>query len=120
MNQQSYKKNFVVGVVAIGAIAGVAVGFMTAHKVTGEMGTGGVSAPTGLAGEKEEMTDMPMAQMDMKKMPPAGEESMKGMAGMPGMAGTPSGAVVVPAVARSWSGTRSPPGRLPEAWPGGR
>ena len=39
MNQQSYKKNFVVGVVAIGAIAGVAVGFMTAHRVTGEMGT---------------------------------------------------------------------------------
>ncbi|MBC7838370.1 MAG: efflux RND transporter periplasmic adaptor subunit [Nitrospiraceae bacterium] len=107
MNQQSYKKNFVVGVVAIGAIAGVAVGFMTAHRVTGEMGTGGVSAPTGLAGEKEEMTDMPMAQMDIKKMPPAGEESMKGMAGMPGMSAAPSGAVVIPAVARQLIGVRS-------------
>ena len=107
MNQQSYKKNFVVGVVAIGAIAGVAVGFMTAHRVTGEMGTGGVSAPTGREGEMGEMTDMPMAQMDMKKMPPAGEESMKGMAGMPGMSAAPSGAVVIPAVARQLIGVRS-------------
>jgi Cu(I)/Ag(I) efflux system membrane fusion protein len=71
------------------------------------MGTGGVSALTGLAGEKEEMKDMSMAQMDMKKMPPAGEESMKGMAGMPGMSAAPSEAVVIPAVARQLIGVRS-------------
>lgn len=28
MNQQSYKKSFVIGGVAIGAIAGVAIGFL--------------------------------------------------------------------------------------------
>jgi Cu(I)/Ag(I) efflux system membrane fusion protein len=49
MNQQSYKKNFVIGVVAVGAIAGAAVGFFTAH---GMMGIGGVSAPPRWAGEK--------------------------------------------------------------------
>jgi Cu(I)/Ag(I) efflux system membrane fusion protein len=104
MNQQSYKKNFVVGVVAIGAIAGVAVGFITAHRVTGEMGTGSVSAAPGLEGEKEEMKGMSMTQMDMSEMAPAGEKPMQGM---PGMAGTPSGAVVVPAVARQLIGVRS-------------
>ena len=49
MNQQSYRKNFVVGAVAIGAIAGVAVGFFTAH---GMMGAGSVSASPAQAGEK--------------------------------------------------------------------
>jgi Cu(I)/Ag(I) efflux system membrane fusion protein len=107
MNQQSYKKTFVIGVVAIGAIAGVTVGFMTAHRVMGDIGPGGVSALTGLAGKKEEMTDMSMTQMDMKKMPPGGEESMKGMAGMPSMSAAPSGAVVIPAVARQLIGVRS-------------
>ena len=107
MNQQSYKKSFVVGVVAIGAIAGVAVGFMTAHGVTGEMGAGGVSAPTRLAGEMGEMKGMSMQQMDMKEMTPAGEKSMGGMAGMPGMSAAPPGAVVIPAVARQLIGVRS-------------
>ena len=46
MNQQTYRKSFVVGAVAIGVIAGVAVGFFTAHKMKGNMagmtmGTGG-------------------------------------------------------------------------------
>jgi Cu(I)/Ag(I) efflux system membrane fusion protein len=53
------------------------------------------------------MKDMSMAQMDMKKMAPVGEESMKGMAGMPDMSTAPSGAVVVPAVARQLIGVRS-------------
>ncbi len=56
MNQQTYKKSFVIGAVAIGVIAGVAVGFFTAHRMMGDMdgmtmGTGGVSAPPGRAGE---------------------------------------------------------------------
>ena len=119
MDQQSYRKNFVVGIVAIGVIAGVAVGFFTAH---GMMGTGSVSALLGGAGEKVaggvsiapaqagemadmgEMKDMPMEQMDMKGMAPAAENSM---AGMPGMSVAPSGAVAIPAVARQLIGVRS-------------
>ncbi|TMQ31693.1 MAG: hypothetical protein E6K65_00405 [Nitrospirae bacterium] len=91
MNQQTYRKSFVIGAVVIGVIAGVAVGFFTAHKMKGdmagmtmgtgvvlaapgqpgEMGTGGVSAPPGRAGEMGDMK-----QMDMKEKP---------MQGMPGM-----------------------------------
>ena len=56
MNQHAYRKSFVVGAVAIGVIAGVAVGFFTAHRMMGDMagmtrGTGGVSAPPGRVGE---------------------------------------------------------------------
>jgi Cu(I)/Ag(I) efflux system membrane fusion protein len=101
MNQQSYRKNFVIGVAAIGAIAGVAVGLFTAH---GMMGAVGVSASTGREGEKEEMKGMSMGQMDMKEMAPAGEDSMEGM---PGMSSSPSGAVAIPAVARQLIGVRS-------------
>ena len=131
MNQLSYRKNFVIGVVAIGVIAGVAVGFFTAHGMmgavgvsaptgwAGEKGAVGVSAPTGRAGEKstggvsvspaqagemEEMKGMSMGQMDMKEVAPAGEKSMEGM---PGMSSSPSGAVVIPAVARQLIGVRS-------------
>jgi len=102
MNQQSYRKNFVFGVAAIGAIAGVAAGFFTVHGImgtggvsappgwAGEKGAGGVSAPTGRVGEKEEMKGMSMK-----------DEAMQGMPG------TSSGAVVVPAVARQLIGVRS-------------
>ena len=59
MNQQTYKKSFVIGAVAIGVIAGIAVGFFTAHSMMGDMdgmtmGTGDVSAPPGRAGEMGE------------------------------------------------------------------
>lgn len=112
MNQQSYKKSFVIGGVAIGAIAGVAIGFFTAHGMMGTMadmttGTGGVSAPTGRAGEMSEMKGMSMGQMDMNEMAQAGEKSMAGMAGMPGMSASPPGAVAIPAVARQLIGVRS-------------
>jgi membrane fusion protein, copper/silver efflux system len=53
MNQHAYRKSFVVGAVAIGVIAGIAVGFFTAHRVMGDM-----------------------KQMDMKERP------MQGMPGM--------------------------------------
>ena len=86
MNQQSYRKNFVIGVVAIGAIAGVAAGFFLSHGMSGAM------------------ADMAMEQMDMKEMAPAGKKSMEGM---PGMSSSPSGAVVIPAVARQLIGVRS-------------
>jgi membrane fusion protein, copper/silver efflux system len=119
MNQQSYRKNFVIGVVATGVIAGVAVGFFTAH---GMMGAGGVSAPPGRAGEKgtggvsvspaqagemaemEEMKGMSMVQIDMSEMASTGEKSM---GGMPGMSASPSGAVAIPAVTRQLIGVRS-------------
>ena len=35
MNQRPYKKRFVIGAVAAGVIAGVAVGFFTAHRTNG-------------------------------------------------------------------------------------
>ena len=127
MSQQSYRKNFVVGAVAIGVIAGVAAGFFTAHGMmgamagmtrgtgsvsalpgrAGETGTGGVSAPPGRAGEMKEMKGMSMEQMDMKGKAPAAEKSMEGMAGMPGMSAAPPGAVAIPAVARQLIGVRS-------------
>ena len=116
MSQQAYKKRFVIGTVAIGVIAGAAVGFFTGHGMmgtvdvsvspaqAGETGTVGVSAPTGREGEKEEMKGMSMEQMDMKERAPASEESMKGMVGM---SVAPPGAVAIPAVARQLIGVRS-------------
>ncbi len=93
MTQQTYKKRFVMGVGAIGVIIGIAAGFFLAHRTMGEMGKAGASALAGRAGEKEDMK-----QMEMKD---------GAMQGKPGMAGTPSGAVVVPAVARQLIGVRS-------------
>jgi Cu(I)/Ag(I) efflux system membrane fusion protein len=87
MNRQTSKNSFVVGAVAIGVIAGVAVGFFTAHRMmTGDM-----------------------KQIDMKGVPMEGTMPMKDMAPMPGMSGAPSGAVVVPAVMRQLIGVRSAP-----------
>ena len=86
MIQQSYKKSFVIGIVAIGATAGAAAGFFLSHGMSGAM------------------ADMAMEQMDMKEMAPAGKKSMEGM---PGMSSSPSGAVVIPAVARQLIGVRS-------------
>jgi Cu(I)/Ag(I) efflux system membrane fusion protein len=53
------------------------------------------------------MKGMSMEQMDMKEMAPVGEKLMAGMEGMPGMSSSPSGAVVIPAVARQLIGVRS-------------
>jgi membrane fusion protein, copper/silver efflux system len=80
MNQQTYRKRFVVGIVTIGAIAGIAVGFFTTHQVMGDV-----------------------KPMDMKERP------MQDMQDMPGMTAAPSGAVVVPAVMRQLIGVRSAP-----------
>jgi membrane fusion protein, copper/silver efflux system len=111
MNQHTYNKRFVVGAVTIGVIAGIAVGFFSAHGMMGAMadmtkGTGGVSAPPGRAGEMGEITGMPMTQMDMSATALAGEKSMEGMSGM---SASPSRAVVVPAVMRQLIGVRSAP-----------
>ena len=87
MNRQTSTNSFVVGTVAIGVIAGVAVGFFTAHR----------------------MMTSDMKQRDMKGMPMEGTMPMKEMEPMPGMSGAPSGAVVVPAVMRQLIGVRSAP-----------
>ena len=87
MNRQTSKNSFVVGAVAIAVIAGVAVGFFTAHRMmTGDM-----------------------KQRDMKGMPIEGTMPMKEMEHMPGMSEPPSGAMVVPAVMRQLIGVRSAP-----------
>ncbi|MEO8340923.1 MAG: efflux RND transporter periplasmic adaptor subunit [Nitrospirota bacterium] len=86
MNQQAYKKKFVIGAVAIGVIAGIAVGFFIAPRMMGDM-----------------------KQMDMKGMPVEGAMPMKDMEPMPGLSTPPSGAVVVPAVMRQLIGVRSAP-----------
>jgi Cu(I)/Ag(I) efflux system membrane fusion protein len=86
MNQQTYRKNFVVGALAIALVAGAAVGFFTGQRT---------------------MADM--AQMDMKGMQVEGTMPMKDMEPMPGMPAVPSGAVVVPAVMRQSIGVRSAP-----------
>ena len=82
MNQHAYRKSFVVGTVAIGTIAGVAIGFFTAHRMMGDMAgmtmeTGVVLAAPGRAGEMGDMK-----QMDMKGMPMEGTMSMKDMGPM--------------------------------------
>jgi Cu(I)/Ag(I) efflux system membrane fusion protein len=87
MNRQISASSFVVGAVAIGVIAGVAVGFFTAHR----------------------MMTSDMKQGDMKAMPMESTMPMKDMEPKPGMSGAPSGAVVVPAVMRQLIGVRSAP-----------
>ncbi len=110
MNQQSYKKSFVIGGIAIGAIAGVAVGFFAAH---GMMGTGGVSAPPGWAGEMGigSVSALPgrVGEIGVGNVlvSPAQAGEMEEMKGMTGMSAAPSGAVAIPAVARQLIGVRS-------------
>ena len=53
MNQQAYKKSFVIGAVAIGVIAGVAVGFFTAHRMMGHGCLGFSSAGRRLTWKQE-------------------------------------------------------------------
>ncbi|HSS31398.1 MAG TPA: efflux RND transporter periplasmic adaptor subunit, partial [Nitrospiraceae bacterium] len=137
MNQQGYRKNFMVGVVAIGVIAGAAGGFITAHGMmeTGsvsaapvlagemaDMGAGGVSTPPGHGenGLSEqagggrvktsgEMGGMEGMSMEQMDMKKMAPAGEKSMEGMPGMSSAPSGAVVVPAVMRQLIGVRSAP-----------
>src|ERR1051326_2383621 len=105
MDQQGNKQGIVVGAVAIGVIAGIAVGFFTGHRMMAGLGIeAALAAPA--SADRGEMKGMSMEQMDMKKMASAGEKSMEGM---PGMSSAPSGAVVVPAVMRQLIGVRSAP-----------
>ena len=105
MNQHAYRKSFVIGAVAIGVIAGVAVGFFTAHSMRGDIGPGIALAAQGQAGDRG-IGAVPAAPGRAGEM-----DDMKGMSmqGMPGMSAAPSGAVVVPAVMRQLIGVRSAP-----------
>ena len=98
MNQQVYRKRFVVGAVVAGVIAGVTIGFFSAHGMMGSM-TGMTMGPESVSASSERTGEM-------NEMAPAGEKSMEGM---PGMSAAPSGAVVVPAVMRQLIGVRSAP-----------
>jgi len=93
MIRQSDRKQFGMGVAAIGVIAGVAVGYVFAH---GMMGAGGVLASPRQAGVTK--------GMDMEQMAPAAEKSMEGMAGM---SAAPPGTVPISAVTRQLIGVRS-------------
>jgi len=113
MNQQTYKKGFVIGAVAIGVTTGIAVGFFTAHSMRGVQvgmtkGTGVVPAPLGQAGEMDTHNVSPAGSAEMRDRKQMGMKD-EAMQGMPGMAGTSSGAVVVPAVMRQLIGVRSAP-----------
>ncbi|MDE3218730.1 MAG: hypothetical protein KGO23_05070, partial [Nitrospirota bacterium] len=102
MNRQTSKNSFMVGAVAIGVIAGLVVGFFTAHRmITGDL-------------KQRDMKGMPMeGTMPMKDMEPVGEAGALAPARrageIGGMSGAPSGAVVVPAVMRQLIGVRSAP-----------
>ena len=108
MIQHTDRNRLMVGVVTISVVAGIAVGFFAAHRMMGDMG--------GMKGQ--EIKGMSMKEMNMKEP----EKGMQGMEGtgegrvparsgrageMEGMATAPSGAVVIPAVARQLIGVRS-------------
>ncbi len=59
MNQQTYRKSFVVGIVAIGVIAGIAAGFFTAHQVMRDV-------------KPMEMKERPMQDMPGMSAAPSG------------------------------------------------
>ena len=110
MNRHPFKNSVVFGVAAIGVIGGIAVGFFTAHKMMGDrggmaMGTGGVSAPPGWAGEMGGMKRPSVKERDMQGI----DEGVRGMEGMSGMPIAPSGAVAIPAVMKQLIGVRSAP-----------
>ncbi|MDP3597836.1 MAG: efflux RND transporter periplasmic adaptor subunit, partial [Nitrospirota bacterium] len=99
MKQPLYRKTLVVGVVAIGVIAGVAVGFFTAHRMmTADL-------------KQRDMKGMPMEGMTMNGMGlmgAAGTSAPVGRANeMDGMSGAPSGTVMIPTVMRQLIGVRS-------------
>ena len=102
MNRPTSNNSFVVGAVAIGVIAGVAVGFFTAHRMmTDDM-------------KQRDIQGMPMeGTMLMKDMGRMGEASASapvGRAGeMEGMPVAPSGVVAIPAAMRQLIGVRSAP-----------
>ena len=96
MNTEVRRKAVLAGLAASGLLAGLAGGFYAAHLTMGDMsgmptGKGGVSAPPGRVGEKEDM------------------KGMQGMESMKGMPAAPPGAIAIPAGTRQLIGVRSAP-----------
>lgn len=98
MSQDIGRKSLVVGVAVAGLVIGTIVGFFAAHGVMSDM--------SGMKSSGE-MKGHEMDGMSMKEMPMEGTMPMKDIEPMPGASDAPSGAVVVPAVARQLIGVRS-------------
>jgi len=105
MNHDMRRKSLVVSVAVVSLLLGVIAGFFAAHRVMSDMS--GTKSSGEMKGQG--MEGMSMKGMDMKEMQMEGAKSMRGMDPMPGMSDDPSGAVVVPAVARQLIGVRSAP-----------
>ena len=106
MSQDMRRTGLVVGVAVAGLVVGVIAGFFAAHWGMGDM--------SGMKGH--EMEGISVKSMEgmrgmggMKGIALEAAGPMKGMGPMPGMSDAPSGAVVVPAVARQLIGVRSVP-----------
>jgi Cu(I)/Ag(I) efflux system membrane fusion protein len=98
MSQDMGRKSLVVGVAVAGLVIGTIAGFFAAHQVMSDM--------SGMKSSGE-MKGHEMEGMSMKGMPMEGAMPMKDIEPMPGASDAPSGAVVVPAVARQLIGVRS-------------
>ena len=92
MNQDMRRKRLVVGVAVASMFVGVTAGFFAAHQMMGNM--------SGMQSSVE-MTGHEMDGVSMKGMP------IKDIEPMTGISDAPSGAVVVPAVARQLIGVRN-------------
>ena len=98
MSQDMRRKRFVVGVAVVSLFIGVIAGYFAANPVMSDV--------LGMKSSGE-MKGHEMEGMSMKGMPMEGTMPMKDIEPMSGASGVPSGAVVVPAVARQLIGVRS-------------
>ena len=99
MSQDIRSKSFVARVAGVSLLAGVIAGALAVHWMMG--GMSGMKSSGEMKGQGMD------AMKEMKGMPMEGAKSMRDKEPMPGMSDAPSGAVVVPAVARQLIGVRS-------------
>lgn len=98
MSQDIGRKSLVVGVAVASLVIGAIAGFFAAHRVMSDMSGMKSSGP---------MKGHEMEGMSMKGMSMEGTMPMKDIEPMSGDSDAPSGAVVVPAMARQLIGVRS-------------
>ena len=106
MNQDLRRKSFVAGVAVVSLFVGITAGLIVAHWGMGDRS--GIKSD-GIEGISVKGMEGMKGTGDMKGMSMEGAAPMKGMEPMPGMSDAPSGAVVVPAVARQLIGVRTVP-----------
>ena len=94
MNRDMRRKRLVVGVAVVSMFVGITAGFFAAHQMMGNMS--GMQSSGAMTGHE-------MDGVSVKRMP------IKDIEPMTDISETPSGAVVVPAVARQLIGVRSAP-----------